>query len=64
MRLLPPPNPGAQALSSALQVPMQVFSAASPPLLVGEDHEGAPLRLTYHEHYYALGSHYNSVVPA
>lgn len=54
----------AQALSSALEVPMEVFSASSPLLLLGENYEGAPLRLTYHEHYYALGAHYNSVVPA
>ncbi|CAN0601813.1 unnamed protein product [Ectocarpus sp. 12 AP-2014] len=43
---------------------MEVFSAMSPPLLLGQDYEGPPLLLTYHEHYYALGSHYNSVVPA
>ncbi|CAM9447874.1 unnamed protein product [Ectocarpus fasciculatus] len=53
-----------QALSSALQAPMEVFSAMSPPLLLGQDYDGPPLLLTYHEHYYALGSHYNSVVPA
>ena len=43
---------------------MEVFSAVSPPLLLGGDYDGAPLLLTYHEHYYALGAHYNSVVPA
>lgn len=53
-----------QALCSALEVPIEVFSAMSPPLLLGEGLEGAPLMLTYHEHYYALGAHYNSVVPA
>lgn len=53
-----------QALCSALRAPMEVFSAMSPPLLLGQDYEGPPLLLTYHEHYYALGSHYNSVVPA
>lgn len=53
-----------QALCSALEVPIEVFSAMSPPLLLGEGHGGAPLMLTYHEHYYALGAHYNSVVPA
>lgn len=53
-----------QALCAALEVPMEVFSAMSPPLLLGGDYEGTPLLLTYHEHYYALGAHYNSVVPA
>ncbi|CBJ29778.1 conserved unknown protein [Ectocarpus siliculosus] len=53
-----------QALCSALRVPMEVFSAMSPPLLLGQGYDGPPLLLTYHEHYYALGSHYNSVVPA
>eukprot|EP00752_Nemacystus_decipiens_P006777 g6086.t1 len=53
-----------QALSAALEVPMEVFSAMSPPLLLGQEYDGAPLLLTYHEHYYALGAHYNSVVPA
>lgn len=43
---------------------MEVFSAMSPPLLLGQEYDGAPLLLTYHEHYYALGAHYNSVVPA
>ncbi|CAN0014895.1 unnamed protein product [Ascophyllum nodosum] len=53
-----------QALSKALRVPMEVLSAVSPPLLMGENYDGSPLRLTYHEHYYALGAHYNSVVPS
>ncbi|CAN0210293.1 unnamed protein product, partial [Hapterophycus canaliculatus] len=53
-----------QALCSALEVPIEVFSAMSPPLLLGEQFEGPPLLLTYHEHYYALGAHYNSVVPS
>lgn len=57
------PRTFAQALSCALEVPVEVFSATSPPLLLGENFDGAPLMLTYHEHYYALGAHYNSVVP-
>lgn len=58
------PSASFQALSTALEVPMEVFSAMSPPLLLGQEHDGAPLLLSYHEHYYALGAHYNSVVPA
>lgn len=53
-----------QALSKGLGVPIEVFSAMSPPLVLGDEFEGAPLRLSFHEHYYALGAHYNSVVPA
>ncbi|CAM9930718.1 unnamed protein product, partial [Laminaria digitata] len=53
-----------QALCKALEVPMQVFSAVAPPLLLGDEYDGAPLLLTYHEHYYALGAHYNSVAPS
>ncbi|CAM9967381.1 unnamed protein product, partial [Sphacelaria rigidula] len=52
------------ALSSALSVPVEVFSATAPPVLLGESHDGPPLLLTFHEHYYALGTHYNSVVPS
>lgn len=60
--LAPPPHVLCQALCSALEVPIEVFSATSPPLLLGENYEGTPLRVTYHEHYYALGAHYNSIV--
>lgn len=56
--------PTAQALCSALEAPMEVFSAVSPLLVLGEKYGGDPLRLTYHEHYYALGAHYNSLVPS
>ncbi|KAG5187590.1 hypothetical protein JKP88DRAFT_207079 [Tribonema minus] len=56
-----------RALSRALRVPIEVWSAAAAqPMVVGEGEEGgaaAPLRVSYHQHYYALGEHYNSVVP-
>ncbi len=65
-----------RALSEALKVPIVVFSAESPPLTMGaehspdgEDSEGKDwskkkaILLSFHRHYYALGEHYNSVVP-
>ncbi len=65
-----------RALCEALKVPIVVFSAESPPLTMGaehypdgEDSEGKEwsktkaILLSFHRHYYALGEHYNSVVP-
>eukprot|EP01036_Dinobryon_divergens_P027644 gene27644-36453_t len=67
-----------QALSHSLQQSVVVYSADSPVLSMGPDDEGQedraaqgdtarrrrpPLRISYHKHYYALGAHYNSVVP-
>lgn len=65
-----------RALCEALKVPIVVFSAESPPLTMGaehdpdgEDSEGKDwskkkaILLSFHRHYYALGEHYNSVVP-
>ncbi|KAL7500319.1 hypothetical protein ACHAWT_010485 [Skeletonema menzelii] len=65
-----------RALSEALKVPIVVFSAESPPLTMGEEHypdgedsEGKDwskkkaVLLSFHRHYYALGEHYNSVIP-
>lgn len=56
-----------RALSLALQRPIVVYSTG-PPLTIGEpdgegdEDVGAPIRLSYHLHYYALGEHYNQVV--
>lgn len=56
-----------RALASALRVPIEVWSAgAAQPMVVGGEHGGAaavPLRVSFHQHYYALGEHYNSVIP-
>jgi len=65
-----------RALSEALKVPIVVFSAESPLLTMGAEHdpdgedgEGKDwskkkaVLLSFHRHYYALGEHYNSVVP-
>lgn len=65
-----------RALSEGLKCPIVVFSAEGPPLTMGAEHapggeedgEGdwskrTALLLSFHRHYYALGEHYNSVVP-
>lgn len=43
-----------------------VHNADAPVLLTGEDYDanGPRLQLAYHRHYYELGEHYNSLVPA
>ena len=55
-----------RALSSYLELPINVFLANSAPLRTGEEfaQNGAPLVLSYHLHLYALGAHYNSLRPA
>jgi OTU domain-containing protein 6 len=67
-----------RALSIALKRPVVVYSAQSPePLRIeeqqregesefsssGDDDNDDPIRLSYHRSYYALGEHYNQVVP-
>ena len=42
---------------------IEVYSADQPVLKIGEDKEGAPLRVAYFLHAYGLGEHYNAVVP-
>ncbi len=65
-----------RALSEGLNCPIVVFSAEGPPLTMGAEYYGSEnesgdndwsskkaLLLSFHRHYYALGEHYNSVVP-
>eukprot|EP00931_Biecheleriopsis_adriatica_P050054 TRINITY_DN28972_c0_g1_i1.p1 TRINITY_DN28972_c0_g1~~TRINITY_DN28972_c0_g1_i1.p1 ORF type:complete len:342 (+),score=102.87 TRINITY_DN28972_c0_g1_i1:144-1028(+) len=55
-----------RALADRLKVRIEVFRAeASEPLVLGEtaSSKQEPLRVSFHRHYYALGEHYNSVVP-
>ncbi|KAL3780122.1 hypothetical protein ACHAWO_011578 [Cyclotella atomus] len=64
-----------RALSCALKVPVVVFSAEGPPLTMGkefgeEENDGElgygekkAVLVSFHRYYYALGEHYNSVVP-
>ena len=49
----------------ALSKQVHVYSAQSPKaLIIGEEvSDDNPIQLSYHLHYYALGEHYNQVVP-
>ncbi len=57
-----------RALSTALQKTIVVYSADSSPLFItndnGDNDGDNVIRLSFHRKYYALGEHYNSVVPA
>ncbi|KAL6049112.1 OTU domain-containing protein 6B [Balamuthia mandrillaris] len=53
-----------KALTHYLRVPILIHSAYSPDVVMGEEYEGSPLHLSFHQHYYTLGEHYNSVVPS
>jgi OTU domain-containing protein 6 len=55
-----------QALADALKTPIEVYAANQAKTTMGEvfGEQGLePLRVSYHRQYYALGEHYNSVVP-
>jgi len=54
-----------RALSTALSKQVHVYSAQTPTaLIIGEElSDDDPIRLSYHLHHYALGEHYNQVVP-
>lgn len=68
-----------RALCEGLKCPIVVFSAEGPPLTMGADfakgrvegcsdeiiefNKNNSVLLSFHRHYYALGEHYNSVVP-
>jgi OTU domain-containing protein 6 len=75
-----------RALSEGLKRPIVVFSAESPPLIMGAEYlaptriqdsgvsssgnsddddwdVNSALLLSFHRQYYALGEHYNSVIP-
>ncbi|KAJ8273271.1 hypothetical protein GJAV_G00099650 [Gymnothorax javanicus] len=52
-----------RALTQVLQMPIEVFQAESPAIIIGEEFNSAPLILIYMRHAYGLGEHYNSVEP-
>jgi OTU domain-containing protein 6 len=55
-----------RAISSSFETCIIVYEATSPVLKMGEEFlstEVPPVRLSFHKYYYALGEHYNSVVP-
>jgi len=49
-----------RALSYALERQLWVYDSAAPIMRMGEEFGEAPLKLTYHRHYLALGEHYNT----
>ena len=54
-----------RALSAAIGCPILLYAADdAPQVCMGEQMSGPTLKLSYHRQYYALGEHYNSVVPA
>mmetsp|Transcript_25092 Transcript_25092/g.52168 ORF Transcript_25092/g.52168 Transcript_25092/m.52168 type:complete len:305 (+) Transcript_25092:150-1064(+) len=56
-----------RAISMATERPIHVYSASSSTAMIIEggnnQQKDNPIRLSYHLHYYALGEHYNQVVP-
>lgn len=54
------------ALAHALRQHISVYSASLPVVEMGKEYERGmvgPLRLSYHQHAFGLGEHYNSIVP-
>lgn len=51
-----------RAISQIIETSIQVYQAQSPTLLIGEEFESDPIRLSYHRHQYELGEHYNALV--
>lgn len=62
-----------RALSEGLKCPIVVFSADGPTLTMGAEYarnsrendwrKKRVMLLSFHRHYYALGEHYNSIIP-
>jgi len=56
-------HPEIVALAAALNRQIVVYTAKGTPLIVGgSSQQQAPLKISFHQHYYGLGEHYNSVV--
>jgi len=51
-----------RAISQITQMPIEVYQAQAPTLLIGEEFKGRSIRLSYHHHQYGLGEHYNALV--
>lgn len=54
-----------RALVHQLQVPVHIWTAEAPVVKMGEEfeEEEQELLVAFHKHAYALGEHYNSIVP-
>ena len=55
-------QPELKALSHVLGVPITIYAAEGPRVTMGEHFNAAPIMLSFHRHYFALGEHYNAVV--
>ncbi|XP_037938511.1 deubiquitinase OTUD6B-like [Teleopsis dalmanni] len=51
-----------KALSSVLEIPIEVIQAEGSNTVQGNEFKGPKLTITYHRHMYSLGEHYNSTV--
>jgi len=51
-----------RAISQITCNPIEVYQAHAPTLLIGEEFQAEPIRLSYHHHQYGLGEHYNALV--
>ncbi|CAH8502844.1 unnamed protein product [Schistosoma turkestanicum] len=50
-----------RALSTMLQIPIEILQAEGVPLIIGEEFsEQPPITIVYHRYAFALGEHYNS----
>lgn len=56
-------EPELRALAEAVGCPITVHSAGSDPLEVNAGADGPNVHVSFHQRYYALGDHYNSVIP-
>ena len=54
----------AQALSTALKLPIKIVQADCPEVLLGEGLEGEEIVLLFYRHKFGLGEHYDSVTRA
>ncbi|CAH8534376.1 unnamed protein product [Heterobilharzia americana] len=52
-----------RALSTVLQIPIEILQAEGVPLVIGEEFSGPPITIIYHRYAFALGEHYNSCLP-
>ncbi|XP_065674687.1 deubiquitinase OTUD6B isoform X3 [Hydra vulgaris] len=51
-----------RAISQIYKQPIEILQASNPPLMIGEEYDKQPIRISYHRHQYGLGEHYNAVV--
>nr|CAH8849870.1 unnamed protein product [Trichobilharzia regenti] len=52
-----------RALSTVLQIPIEIIQAEGVSLVIGEEFSEPPIIIIYHRYAFALGEHYNSCIP-